>query len=156
LNGTLFYSPPEGNDLSTQLLVNLDSPNSAPSYIASDQNGDTTSGKDFFGAYTVSLAQGQQYTVKVVASTAAHYCTFTLDMTVLDGEQTVVEHISNNGQPFRVTAMIDPDPGTPRPGEYAAYRMLYIGGVFSPGHGQNSFGNALWARADPSTYYPNG
>lgn len=154
LNGTLFYSPAAGDDRSTQLFVNLDSPHSVPSYIAEDSNGNFSRGSDFFGTYTVSLKQAEQYTFKVVASTAAHYCTFTLDMTVLAGGQTTVEHISDNGQPFRVTAMIDPDSSHPRPGEYSAYSVLYIGGVGNVGGGQNSFGDDLWARADPNSYSP--
>jgi hypothetical protein len=150
LRGTLFFSPSAGNDTSTQLFVNLDAPNTLPSYITSEQNGNIASGKDFFGTYTVSLTQGEQYTFKVVASTKAHYCSFTLDMTVLDGNQSVVEHIDDNGKPFHVSSMIDPNPTAP--GEMSAYSVLYIGGVANFNGGQNTFGDDLWTPADPSTY----
>ena len=66
LTGTLFFSPPAGAEMSTQLLFDLDNPNAPPSYIMQDQNGNPTQGKDFFGTYTVSLKQGEQYTFKVI------------------------------------------------------------------------------------------
>lgn len=154
LNGTLFYSPPAGDDTSTQLFVNLDSPSSEPSYIASAPDGNITSGSDFFGTYTVSLKQAEQYTFNVVASTVSHYCSFTLAMTVLDAGHTVVENIDDNGKPFRVTAVIDPDPQDPGPGMFSAYRELYVGGVGNVGGGVNGFDEPLWAGADPATYGP--
>jgi hypothetical protein len=152
LNGTLFLSPSAGSDTSTQLLIDLDDPHALPSYIAQDNAGDITSGKDFFGAYTVSLAPAEQYTFKVVASTTGHYCTFTLAMTVLDGTQTLVERVDDNGRPFRVSAVLDQDPDHPGPGEFAAYKKLYIGGVANTDIEQNSFGDDTWAPADPASY----
>jgi len=146
LKGALFYSPPAGADMSTQLLFDLDSPHAPPSYIV-NQNGTTTSGKDFFGTYTVSLNQGEQHTFKIVASTAKHFCKFTLTMTVLDEDKTVTETITNDGQPFQVTARLDngSSNGFEKPGEFSAYQVLYIGGVAIGSHG-------LWQRANPNTY----
>jgi len=136
LHGTLYFSPSSGLDLSTQLFVNLDAPAAPLAY----QNGDGTRGTNFFEAYTVSLAQGEQYTFNVIASTALHYCTFTLDMSVLDGDKTVAEDISDNGQPFRESAMIPTTPGSPK------YNVVYDGGI------ANSKGGNIWARANPDTY----
>lgn len=151
-NGTLFASPPSASNTSTQLFLNLDAPNSRPSYIAPGPNGEATAGADFFGTYTVSLNQGEQYTFNVVATTTAHYCSFTLDMTVLDDGHAVVEKIDDNGRPFQVSAVIDSDPNEPRPGEYSAYQELYIGGVDNVGGGDNAFDEPLWASADPQTF----
>ena len=154
LSGTLFLSPSAGSDTSTQLLLDLDNPHALPSYIASDAGGAITSGQDFFASHTVSLTQGEQFTFKLVASSRSHYCTFTLDVTALDGDQSVLEHVDNNGKPFAVSALVDGDPTNPRPGEYSAYQALYVGGVANAGHGTNSFGDDLWAPADPQTYNP--
>jgi len=141
LKGTLFFSPYGGADTSTQLLLDLDNPHAVPSYIG--ENG--TSGKDFFGTHTVSLRQGEQFTFEVVASTTKHFCKFTLAMTVLDGDKTVTENVTNNGQPFQVTAMLDNNPT--KPGEFSAYQVLYIVGPKT-----NSFGDFEWDRANPNTF----
>ena len=154
LSGTLFLSPSAGSDTSTQLLLDLDNPHALPSYVAPDASGNATSGKDFFGSHTVSLTQGEQFTFKLVASSRSHYCTFTLDVTALDGDQSVIEHVDNNGTPFAVSALLDNDPTNPGPGEYSAYQALYVGGIANAGQGTNSFGDVPWAQADPQTYNP--
>ena len=107
-----------------------------------DQNGTSTSGKDFFGTHTVSLRQGEQFTFEVDASTTKHFCKFTLAMTVLDGDKTVTENVTNNGQPFQVTAMLVNNPT--KPGRFLAYQVLYIPET-------NSFGDSMWARDNPNT-----
>lgn len=140
LSGTLFYSPSEGGDRSTELGFDLDNPQAPPSYALLNQNGTITSGTGFFGTYTVSLNLGEQFTFLVVASTKKQFCKFTLMMTVVDGDKTVRETITNNGQPFQVTALL-PYGYVP---EFSDYPVLYIGGILSTG--------SPWSRADPKTY----
>lgn len=137
LTGTLFLSPSQGGDRTTQLFVDLDSPRRTLAYSILGGNGLVTTGEDYFGNYTVSLAQGEQQTFELKATSEKHYCTFTLNMTVVDGAQTVVEHISDDGRPFAVSALVL------TAGHYSSYRALYVGGVFAPDG---------WVREDPATF----
>jgi hypothetical protein len=142
LNGTLFFSPTQGANYSTQLLVNLDEPLAAPSYTE-DVGNHPVEGSGYFDHFTVSLVQNEQFTFQITASTARHYCTFSLDLTVLDGSQTMVETINNHGQPFRVTATV----------AFSRYRELYVGGVAAPQTDRaNKSGYNDWLQADPTTY----
>lgn len=152
LTGTLFLSPPAGAERTTQLYLDLDSPNRTLRYTTWNQQGLAATGKDYFGDYTVSLAPGEQWTFELVASSTKHYCTFTLDMTVADGGQTIVEHISNDGQPFAVSALAPrrtaATSGTA--GVYSAYNVLYLGGVLTETNNRY----VGWVRKDPNTYAP--
>jgi hypothetical protein len=138
LTGTLFESSSSGIDMTTQLFVDLDSPNAPLAYITTAANGDTTRGTDFFGTNTVSLAPGEQYTFDVLASTATHYCTFTLAMTTLDGDKTVMETLDDRGKPFGISAQTKNAVG---------YSVKYVGGLANPQAGPTSY----WARADPAS-----
>ena len=140
LTGTLFLSPPAGIEGGTRLYADLDSTRRTLPYTTFEQQGVETSGQDFFGTYTVSLSHGEQQVFDLVASSETHYCAFTLDMTVVDGASTVVEHLSDDGRPFAVSA---PAPHQTAP-DYALYGAVYIGGVMTPG--------SRWVREDPNTY----
>jgi hypothetical protein len=140
LTGTLFLSPPAGGETTTQLFADLDSPSRTLRYTIVDQHGGVTTGQDYFGDFTVSLARGEQQVFELAVSSGKHYCTFTLDMTVVDGGHTVVEHISDDGRPFAVSALA-PHRTT---ASYSSYSMLYIGGTLAPNNG--------WVREDPNTY----
>jgi hypothetical protein len=152
LAGTLFYSPSAGANTSTQLLLNLDKPLDPPGYIASS-NGNVSSGSNYFAHFTVSLTRGEQFTFQITASTTQHYCTFSLNMSVLAGGKTVQETVENGNKQFSVTALYNED--SSNPGQFARYAALYVGGVGAsgfPGSGQNSFGQDLWLPADKTTY----
>ena len=135
LAGTLFYSPSQGVDTSIELHVTLDGAN--PRVTARD-------GSDFFTAHTVSLAHGEQETFVIAAQALREYCSFTFDMTVLDGTKTVTETIGNPGQPFTITALDQQGSGP----VYGAYQTMYIGGLASAARGLGT----NWAQVDPLTY----
>ena len=124
LRGTIFYSPSAGADPVTQLNMDLDNPGIPASYQETYQVNGVTEGKaaaDYFGHNTVSLGNGEQFTFDIHASTATHYCRFSLAMTVVDGTKTVTENVDDHGVPFQVTAVYGikktwsrRSPGTPR------------------------------------------
>jgi hypothetical protein len=152
LTGTLFYSPSAGADLNTQMLLNLDEPFAPSKYIA-NVNGQASSGTNFFQHFTVSLKHNEQFTFLVNASTNKQYCAFTLKMTVLDGTHTVTETVSDNGKPFRVTAIYGQN--SLNQGAFSRYHELYVGGVAASGlkgSGQNQFGDPLWLHVNPASY----
>jgi len=146
---TLFYSPSAGSNETTQLLFDLDRPEEPPGYT--DQNG-APLGKDYFATHTVSLAESEQFTFDLDFKIAAAYCQFTLDVTVVDSGKEVVEHVDDNGQPFRVTSMTDRGH---TPGEFSAYQALYVGGIVNVDGPTNSFGEITWSKADPMTWPPS-
>jgi hypothetical protein len=135
LAGTLFYSPSQGIDTNIQLLVILD---------AANPEARSLDGSDFFTAHTVSLTHGEQETFVIAVEARRAYCSFTFDMTVLDGSKTVTETISNAGQPFAITALDQQSSGP----VYGAYQAMYIGGMASAARGSG----LNWAQVDPGTY----
>lgn len=142
MNGTLFLNPGQGEDLSAQLYLDLNDPTKPAAYM---QAGATVRQPDYFGRYSISLAQGEQETFQVTAAVTGRSCQFTLAVTVLDGDQAVTETISDHGRPFRVTSLEG----------YASYQDLYLGGVISEQitKGQaNQYQDSLWIKADPKTY----
>lgn len=152
LTGTLFYSPPAGADLDTQMIINLDDP-SAPSRYIANVNGQASGGTGFFQHFTVSLKQNEQFTFLVNAYTNTQYCTFTLKMAVLDGSRTLTETVSDNGKPFRVTAIYGQN--SVSRDAFSHYQELYVGGVAAAGlqgSGKNQFGNPLWLHVNPARY----
>lgn len=115
LDGTIFLDPPAGADQSIRLDFDLDAPDSAPTYRAED--GSTA---QFFPAQTISLANGEQVTLVVTASTQEQYCTFGVVLSVLEGDRTTEVRIPEAGaRPFAVTARLDD----------VAYDEVYLGGV---------------------------
>jgi hypothetical protein len=144
LRGTLFYSPPGGGVTGTEIFINLDNPHAELSYVA-EQDGVSSSGTNFFADHTIALTEGEQYPIYVQASTSLHYCTFSLELSVLDGAKTVAETVNDNGKPFSVTALAN----------ISAYSQLYIGGLANPSSDvSNSFGDPEWVQTNPKTYVP--
>lgn len=127
LNGTLFFNAPLGgtvNDLG--ISFNLDLPRPFP------QNGLITG--SYFAAHTVSLKQRETGILEVVSS-SARYCEYRFTLTVVDGAATLKEVVTNHGQPFRVTGLLQGG---------SHYGALYVGGV-SPGQ------SAPFRRRNPVT-----
>ena len=145
LRGTIFYSPSAGADPVTQLNMDLDNPGIPASYQETYQVNGVTEGKaaaDYFGHNTVSLGNGEQFTFDIHASTATHYCRFSLAMTVVDGTKTVTENVDDHGVPFQVTAVYgikkDLVPS------FSRYSAVYLGGVATPR------GDDGWTRVSPA------
>lgn len=113
LDGLLFSSPPAGAEESIGLYFNMDSPDPR-ALSATDQ---TT---PYFPTNTISLADGESQVLLVEASTDEQHCSFSLDLTVLDGDEQSVQAVTMpDGRPFQVTAFI----------EETRYEQVYLGGV---------------------------
>jgi hypothetical protein len=138
LTNALLYEPPAGADTFTRLALNLDEP-LAPAgyYVNADELRD-----DYFHHVSVSLRRGEQFTFEISARTTKYYCQFTLNMTVLDNAHTMVETISDHGQPFRVTATVFRS----KVGGFKSYKYIYTptGLVGGP-----------WVRVNPATFNGN-
>ncbi len=145
LTGTMFYSPPAGSELTTKLFFDLDQPDS----VAKDMRDNQPEG-DFFSDHTVALAPYEQAVFEIRAATSKHYCSFSLELTIVSRDGTTKETVTNNGQLFQVTAsplyssIMSTDP-TP----LKTYQDLYVGGVASRCQdcGRNGF-----YRENPATY----
>ena len=139
LNGTLFYNPaiPAGIAADIGMGFNMDSPISTAQFF----NPDTGAAYgDFFAGHTISLAHGEVQTLALQYSTGNQYCQFTFTLIVVDGNTTTREIVTNHGQPFRVTALIDKGP---RRGEFSSYKALYV---------ISGTANSGYVRVDPTTY----
>jgi hypothetical protein len=110
LHGALFANSSGGGTVADQAVVfDLDAPHPLP------QNGLLNG--NFFSAHSISLKKGELQVLKVVVN-SSRYCLYRFRFTVVDGTRTVPEIVSNDGQPFSITAWL---PGS-------QYRVLYIGG----------------------------
>lgn len=135
--GTIFDSPPAGRDTTIHVGFDLDS--SDPTAQYQNETGSWLPG--YFMNYTVSMTQGEQVVLHILARTSMHYCEFRLGMDVLDGEKTVTQTIDNAGKPFTVSALLTQN------GEVvlSGYQAVYFGGVLNPSP------TAAWVREDPRT-----
>ncbi len=109
LRGTYFLNSPAGGPGGNlDFQFNLDRPVPTPQlqYVRGD----------YFKTHTVVLRKGELTTFEIGSWTERHYCSYTLQMSVVDGDKTLLENVSYHGHPFQVTAL------APR------YRVLYIGG----------------------------
>ena len=109
LRGTYFLNSPAGGPGSNlDFEFNLDSP--VPTPQLQSMRG------DYFKTHTVILKKGESETFEIGSWTDRHYCSYTLQMSVVDGDKTVAENVSYHGHPFQVSA------------PSARYRVLYVGG----------------------------
>jgi hypothetical protein len=138
LLGTIFDSPPGGEDASVAIGFDLDSTRSIAQVITDfgEWQG------DYFAKYTVSLKPGEQQTFQIRSKTSRQYCEYTLELTIIDEGKTVTQPLNNDGKPFRVTALVF-DESSDRI-EYGRYQAAYIGGVLTP--------NGEFTQIDPSAY----
>ncbi|WP_139177278.1 hypothetical protein [Geodermatophilus siccatus] len=119
LDGLWFEDPPAGADDSIRMHFDLDDSNPVAK-VASMDGSPTGEPEDYFPARTISLKQGEQQVIIVSASTEEKYCSFFLDMTVLEGDETSTHRITMPaGSPFEVTASLPLD----------QYEEVYLGGV---------------------------
>lgn len=143
LTGTLLYDPPQGSgqDPTVRLIYDLDRNQTIPNF----QRGDEDSvHQDYFGNYTAFLDKGAQMTFDVLAATAKSYCTFTIDITVLDAGSTVHETAGDQTRPFAVSAVLAQS-SPPHP-LYSAYQSVIVEGYVA---GQPTVN---WAQVDPKTF----
>lgn len=84
-----------------------------PTLRAVDESGNE---RDYFPHKTIRLAKDETVNLEIVTFSESHYCEFTLEMTVVEKDETTVVRIDNNGQPFVRTPVFD------------AFDRVYIGG----------------------------
>ncbi len=138
LSGTAFISPPAGSDPSVVIGFNLDTPTpDAETYSQS-----AGFGSNYFDAKTVSLKSDEQQVFEIVARTLTRYCHFDIEATVQDGSKQINEIFSNNGHPFKVSALAVDD-------QRPDFQQLYVGGVISPSC------NDKFVPENPRTYNVN-
>jgi hypothetical protein len=113
LTGTLFDNPPAAGQPALPISFDLDSPQS----IAQSRDG-----HDYFPMSTIVLKPGEEQVIEITATAVRHYCRYSLELTVLVGNHTTTENVTNDGEPFLVSALYK----SPR------YHALYAGGVVSP------------------------
>jgi len=118
LDGTMFFAPGQGEDVSAQLYVDLDNPQVPAEYTKA---WSVKRYPDYFGQYSISLGFGEQFTFQVAVSTSRQFCQFELDLTALDGGKTVTETVNDHGKPFRITP-IPAGGGT----IFSSYQVLYL------------------------------
>jgi hypothetical protein len=141
LTGTLFLEGSEAGDDSIMIGFDLDS-DDANARVATPISIGRGS---YFASKTISLKDGEQQVLQVLASTRRYYCEYRLQMSVLDEGKTVTEVIGDGNEPFRVSSFATSASGNIA---YPRYRALYAGGVVSPK------GDASYVRVDPATFRP--
>jgi hypothetical protein len=146
LTGTLLYAPPAGWDDSTKILFDLDKEHP----IAQVVGKDAASGGDYFAEKTLSLPLDQQQTFEVVARTTRQYCEFTLEISIVDDDKTIIETIDNEGQPFQVTGFANcTATSCAASPDFTRYQALYVGGAANP----NATPFGAFSRKNPATYH---
>lgn len=105
--GTLFWAPPQGEEESIRLQFDLDQINPEPTY--ENELGEVVS---YFPDKTISLNKNEQQVLQIEAMTTKHACSFTLEITVLEGNQRKNQRIyDSEGRAFRVSAWAGGSPG---------------------------------------------
>ncbi|WP_405394684.1 hypothetical protein [Microbispora hainanensis] len=129
LKGTIFFSPPGGEDLLTPMFFNLDE--QEPKARIETEDG---SREDYFSHKSISLKRGEDIVIQAWAQTLKHYCKFTLQLEVLTDNGIVRQVIDNNGKPFEVSALITrkESDGSLVTG-VTKYQKLYVAGIASIG-----------------------
>ena len=145
LSGTLFLSPSQGVNLTVAVGFNLDSP------IDYAQNSSVSGiSGNYFEGHNVTLSPGETETFDIHVETVKHYCTFTFQMTVATANGPVTEDISNNGNPFELTAGVAAaNSETP----YSGYAALYFGGVEAMGTPALRDPSGDFVQVNPKTFH---
>lgn len=138
--GTLFYSPTTGSgpfavapiyfDLGKQISIGQYYPGGASTIPA---------GGNFFAKEVITLRYQQPQTLAIFV-TSTQYCSFTFELNVATVNGTVVERLSDHGQPFTITS--DGEHGYASLGRlsFASYAIVYASR------------NGKFIRVNPATY----
>jgi hypothetical protein len=144
LTGTLFFSPDAGADNNIRLGFNLNAPDTEAEAAAGWST--STWKPDYFDNYTVSIQPGAQQVFNVRAIVSNESCIFRIQATILDGDNTVYQVISDGNQPFRITSTASPFNDTTL--KFSDYQVVYAGGIASPNPKEE------FVRVNPKTYDP--
>lgn len=141
LSGTLFDSPGQSGDDDVRIGFNLDSANTDAEFA---RGWNTAIWKpNYFESRTISFSPGEQRVLNIRAVTERHSCTFSYRATVLKGKTKFYQTIDDDGQPFRLSAIVYGRSST----LFARYASLYIGGVMSMIHYHGDY-----VKENPRTY----
>lgn len=142
--GTLFYRPTTGSgpftvapiyfDLSKHISIGQYYPGGASTIPA---------GGNFFAKEVITLRYQEPQTLAIFVTTT-QYCSFTFELDVATVNGTVVERLSDHGQPFTITS--DGEQGFASLGRlsFASYAAVYAS------H------NGKFIRVNPDTYHGSG
>jgi hypothetical protein len=123
LTGTLFYAPAQGRDSSIRLQFDLDQADPKPTY-----RNESDEVFPYFPENTISLKKDEQQILQIDAGTDKQSCSFTLELTILEGNERKRQTIYNSGgQPFKVSAFAW-SPQTKWLPNFAAYDEIYMRG----------------------------
>lgn len=152
LSGTIFTGqsklgePSSADDEGTQLGFDLDSPN-PEAMVAADWNVRQWTQEYASGSLVTIPGRGMHvFDIRAIALHSA--CRFSILVRAVYGGRPSTVTLNDDGQPFRVSALLPSVLGHQKPGgnPYAGYEMLYVGGDASPWH------DRTWARENPKTW----
>jgi hypothetical protein len=138
LDGTLFFGAGGAVDATVGLGFNLDSPDTEAELAQGTSVNQWQ--PDYFTKYTISIQPGGQQVFDLWATTSRYACSYTYQMTILDGSRKIIQNIEDGDEPFRATALEI----SPQPPDLAFYRAVYIGGAGTK--------TGAFVRVDPASY----
>ncbi|NKE62880.1 hypothetical protein FXN61_41625 [Lentzea sp. PSKA42] len=136
LNGSLVWAPPQGPELSSEVLLKLDDPFPVVQSSVEDATGRRrVPAGPFFPAHTIKLNDGETHEVVVTASADVHSYDYELAVIYQSGANVKEVRVNDSGRDFRISGMACGGP------HIASYRAAYVlTGDFSvvpepnPGH----------------------
>jgi hypothetical protein len=130
LNGTLFDNRHGSAEFPIPAIeFNLDQNVSVGQYGSPPGNNRPPPGGNFFAKEEVTVSPHERpQTLSIFASTQFQYCKFTFQMHVVTDRGESVETITNDGQPFQLTAAIGSDYRT----TYSHFAIVYADNSFVP------------------------
>jgi hypothetical protein len=157
--GTLFYSPVAGGGAyqTTSIYFNLDQPLPVGQYVPGELGG--TLGGNYFARQVTVLRLDEPQTFSIFVTTTRQYCRFTFRLSVATINGVVDQTITNNGQPFAITAdgeqrsSADPvlvNVANPQDIKFSSYSVVYAGGLADEQRNWN------FIRVNPATYHGTG
>ncbi|GAB3484517.1 hypothetical protein [Nocardiopsis coralliicola] len=120
LTGAYFYSPPAGAEGAELVYFDLDSADPAAQKVDDFEQPDG----DYFEDTTYRLENGEEAVFDMITHRTGGYCTFTIEATVLSGDQESALAIDDGGEPFWVSGLAS---------GWQDYETPYIGGVAAEG-----------------------
>lgn len=81
----------------------------------------------YFASNTVALAKDDQFVFVLRVEVDKSYCTFELDMSILEGNDVHTQRINNHGKPFSLTANL----------ARSEWQHAYLGGVLCKNYGSH-------------------
>jgi hypothetical protein len=122
LNGAYFESPSAGGSTSLALFMDLDDPQpqamDKPSKI---YGGSILEEKPraYFESNTVSLSKDEQFVFVLNVRVDESFCSFEIEMSILEDNAVHKQRINNDGQPFSLTAQLS----------RSSWEHAYVGGI---------------------------